>query len=91
MNKRVYNITVEQDDESGVYYIAKSDIPGLHVEADSFDELREIVSDLAAELIEANTPARTTRQSSRASIKPRMARLKLHTPLNVDLKSAAVG
>ena len=43
-----------QDDETGVWYIAESDIPGLRVEADSAEALMRKVADVAPDLIELN-------------------------------------
>lgn len=43
-----------QDQETGLWYIAESDIPGLRVEAESADELIRKVSDVAPDLIELN-------------------------------------
>jgi hypothetical protein len=43
-----------QDDETGVWYIADSDIPGLRVEADSADALMRKVTEVAPDLIELN-------------------------------------
>lgn len=42
------------DKEAEVYFVAKSDIPGLNAEHESFDELVEIVLDLAPTLLELN-------------------------------------
>jgi hypothetical protein len=46
-----YNVSVKHDPEIRVYYIEDSDIPGLHAESASADELFEIVHDLAADLV----------------------------------------
>ena len=43
-----------QDDETGVWYIAHSDIPGLRVEADSVSELIRQVQEVLPDLIELN-------------------------------------
>jgi len=47
-------VHLAKDEESGRWYIAASDIPGLRVEADSADELIRIVQDVAPDLIELN-------------------------------------
>jgi hypothetical protein len=46
-----YNVSVKHDPATRVYYIEDSDIPGLHAESASADELFEIVHDLAADLV----------------------------------------
>jgi hypothetical protein len=50
-----YRVEAVWDGEAGVYY-AKSDIPGLNVEAATMAEFIEVVRDLAADLIAANEP-----------------------------------
>jgi len=47
-------VHLARDDESGRWYIAESDIPGLRVEAATADELIKAVSDVAPDLIELN-------------------------------------
>ena len=48
------NIVVARDVEAKVWFVESSDIPGLNVEADSFEALVEIVLDAAPELIRIN-------------------------------------
>jgi hypothetical protein len=62
MNKR-YTVEAIWDPEAGVYY-AKTDIPGLNVEAATVAEFIEIVKDVAPELIEANEPKPATHSRS---------------------------
>jgi hypothetical protein len=50
-----YHVEARWDAEAGVFY-AKSDIPGLNVEADTIAEFIDIVKDLAPDLIKANDP-----------------------------------
>ena len=47
-------IKVSLDSESGVYYVAESNVPGLHAEADSLDEMRDVIFLLAPDLLIAN-------------------------------------
>lgn len=61
-----------KDDETGRWYIAESDIPGLRVEADSADELIRQVQDVAPDLIELNVEEILA--SVRARTKPVPAR-----------------
>lgn len=42
------------DDEARVWYAVSEDVPGLCVQAGTFDELAEIATGLAPELLEAN-------------------------------------
>jgi hypothetical protein len=73
-------VHIAQDEESGVWYIAASDIPGLRVEADSADELIRKVEDVAADLLElnleevaANVAARQRKRSPKAAKASRSA------------------
>ena len=50
-------IRAQWDDEARVWYATSEDIPGLCVQADTFDELAEIATSLAPELLEANQVA----------------------------------
>ena len=52
--QRGLQVMVSHDRENGVWFVTESDIPGLNAEADSFDALVAIVTELAPELIEAN-------------------------------------
>jgi len=63
MAKR-YNVKAVWDAEAGVYF-AKSNIPGLNVEAATVAEFIEIVKDLAPGLIAANEPEHTRAHSVR--------------------------
>lgn len=51
---KMFVIKVKLDSESGVYYVAESNVPGLHVEADSLDEMRDSIFELAPDLLVAN-------------------------------------
>jgi predicted RNase H-like HicB family nuclease len=46
-----YVVHVCHDSETGRYYVDSSDIPGLHVEADTFEEFVNIVQDVAPDLL----------------------------------------
>jgi hypothetical protein len=50
-----YHVEARWDPKAQVFY-AKSDIPGLNVEADTIAEFIEIVKDIAPDLIKANDP-----------------------------------
>ena len=50
-----FTVTATWDPEAGVFY-SHSDIPGLHVEAATFDEFVALVRDLAPEMIADNLP-----------------------------------
>ena len=49
-------VVVNHDKQIGVWYVVSADIPGLHAEAETLDELVSIVADLAPDLISANLP-----------------------------------
>jgi hypothetical protein len=50
-----YHVEARWDPEAQVFY-AKSNIPGLNIEAASIAEFIEIVRDIAPDLIKANDP-----------------------------------
>ena len=50
-------IRAQWDDEARVWWATSDDVPGLCVQADTFDELAEIATALAPELLEANRVA----------------------------------
>ena len=51
-----YAVTVSHDEKNGVWFVQASDVPGLHAEASTLDDLVEIVADLAPDLVSANIP-----------------------------------
>lgn len=52
--KMAYVVHVGQDSETHRYYVDASDIPGLNVEADTFEEFVNIVQDIAPDLLGQN-------------------------------------
>ena len=46
----VLNVTVRHDERVPVWYVDESELPGLHAEAETLDELVEIIEDLAPDL-----------------------------------------
>ncbi len=52
-----YVVTLVWDDETAVWVATSDDIPGLVLEAGSFDALIERIRFAAPELIELNAPA----------------------------------
>ncbi len=55
---KVFKVTATWDPEAGVF-TSLSNIPGLVVEAESFDELISLVEALAPDVIAANLPEET--------------------------------
>lgn len=51
-----FTVTVCHDEQEGVWYVQSSDVPGLNAEASTLDDLVDIITDLAPELVEANLP-----------------------------------
>lgn len=49
-------VIVSHDEGEGIWFVLSSDIPGLVVEAPTYDALIEIVTDAAVDLVEANLP-----------------------------------
>ena len=56
MANRELHVRCEWDPEAGVWYVAESDVPGLSVEAASFEQMQEKVLAAALELVELNMP-----------------------------------
>jgi hypothetical protein len=50
-----YVIRVGYDEAEHRYFVLSSDIPGLNIEASTFEEFVEIAQDLAADLVEDHT------------------------------------
>lgn len=50
-----YNVNIRRDAAERIYYVVSSDIPGLHAESSSADELFDIVRDLAPDLLSSET------------------------------------
>jgi predicted RNase H-like HicB family nuclease len=48
------SVNVQWDDDAGVWIATSDDIPGLCIQADSFDELIDIANQFAPELLELN-------------------------------------
>lgn len=84
-------VHVARDADTGRWYVAASDIPGLRVEADSADELIRIIQDVAEDLIElnvdeilANDSKKARRGRSVSAQRPRMGVLPVFdTPMAV--------
>ncbi len=51
---KVFKVYVRLDEESQVWYVHDSNVPGLHAECASLDELRVVVLALIPELLAAN-------------------------------------
>ncbi len=47
-------VIVSHDKQEGVWFVLSSDVPGLHAEAETLDELVDVISDVTPELIAAN-------------------------------------
>jgi predicted RNase H-like HicB family nuclease len=50
------NVNVSHDKTQNVWFVLTSDIPGLHAEAETLDELVAVISDVAPDLVAANLP-----------------------------------
>lgn len=61
MAEHVYTVQVTWDEESRTYYVAETDIPGLHSEADTFEALIERVTAVAPELLALNSDIHITK------------------------------
>jgi Domain of unknown function (DUF1902) len=50
-------VTVAWDEENRIWFVKDSDLPGLCVEAATLDAMREVIDDVAPDLLETNVPA----------------------------------
>lgn len=48
---KTIRVTIARDADSPVWYVVESDLDGLFAEADSFDAMRELLPELAADLL----------------------------------------
>lgn len=53
MANLTFHIKAVRDEEAGVFW-SKSDIAGLHIEAETFEEFKRVAEEFAAELILEN-------------------------------------
>lgn len=51
---RVYFVKADWDPEARVWYVAKTDVPGLVAEADSPEELLSLLKTLVPEMVDLN-------------------------------------
>ena len=51
---KTFEIFTEWDAEAEVWFVVKSDVPGLHAEAATQAEMLEVLKDLIPELVQAN-------------------------------------
>ena len=49
-------VIVSHDKIENVWHVLSSDVPGLHAEAETLDDLVAVIADLAPQLIAANLP-----------------------------------
>ena len=56
--QELLTVVVSHDKQEGVWFVLSSDVPGLHAEAETLDELVSVVADLAPPLISANLPGK---------------------------------
>jgi hypothetical protein len=54
---RTYTVRAEWDWKAGVWVVGESDIPGLFIEAPTFDAFVEVVQDVAPALLDDDTRA----------------------------------
>ena len=53
---KVYKVNAEWDAEAQVWFVTKSNVPGLNAEAATLEELREELMELVPRLVSANVP-----------------------------------
>lgn len=65
---KVLKIYANWDDDAKVWYVHKSDIPGLHAEAESQEELTAIIHELVPELITHNLLSRRRNRAAHTEV-----------------------
>ena len=58
IKKQHFDITLAWDRANAVWFVEQSDLPGLCVEAPTLDAMRDIIHDLAPDLLETNVPVK---------------------------------
>ena len=54
---RALEILVVHDERHDIWFVDSSEVPGLNVEAGSYDELVDIVKDVTPDLVDMNGPS----------------------------------
>jgi predicted RNase H-like HicB family nuclease len=49
-------VTVAYDAANKIWYVAKTDLPGLCAETATLDDMKAVIDDLAPDLLETNVP-----------------------------------
>lgn len=62
------DVTLGYDEANRIWFVQHSDLPGLCVEAATLDEMREIIADVAPDLMETNVPASLRGQPLRLQV-----------------------
>jgi Domain of unknown function (DUF1902) len=50
-------ITVAYDEANKIWYVAETELPGLCAETTTLDEMKNVIDDLAPDLLETNVPS----------------------------------
>ena len=64
-----FRIWIAWDDVSGVWFVEKSDVPGLHAEAKTLDEMLEVFRGIVPELLVANVFSRSHGARERTEVR----------------------
>jgi len=82
--KITLRVTLAHDAKAGVWHVAESDVPGLHLEAATAEELARKVDTAAPEMVELNLDEILARHGGRSGQVPDfMLRHTYNTPLIV--------
>lgn len=65
---RNFEVYIELDAEAGVWYVSKSNVPGLNAEAATQDEMLEVLRDIVPELVQANVLSRSRKNDDCKSV-----------------------
>jgi predicted RNase H-like HicB family nuclease len=52
--QQAFFVKAEWDDEAKIWFVSKSDVPGLNAEAETPEEMLNVLSELIPELLAAN-------------------------------------
>jgi predicted RNase H-like HicB family nuclease len=56
---RLVEVRAGYDDDAKVWYVTHSDVPGVHTEGDTLDELRDKLPNVVRDMVEANGDSST--------------------------------
>jgi predicted RNase H-like HicB family nuclease len=65
---KTFKIQASWDAEAEVWYVVESDVPGLHAEGETLEELFEVLKELVPELVGANVFSKQGRNKANSQV-----------------------